>query len=188
MRHRPSAYTLVETLLVLALLVLAAALVAPAVQQGGARADLEDAAEKLSVMWSRARLDAITSGQVQLFRCQPGGSEASVGGIEALLAAASGDSEAAAAVASAGPSQQLTLDGVTIQSISVAEPPGSEPLLYEASAAAGQCVVVFRPDGAASDAEATLQHEDGKQLRVTLRGLTGATRVVEVDNTDGGAR
>ncbi|TWT67008.1 hypothetical protein Pla123a_44370 [Posidoniimonas polymericola] len=189
--RRPAAYTLVEVLLVLALLVLAAGLVAPAVLEGGARNELEDAAQKVANMWSRARLDAVTSGQVLIFRCQPGTGMASVAGIDSAVEAGASAGMGAAAVgdqAAVGgaPTQELNLTGITFLQIAVAEPPGSQHAVLDSSASSGACVVLFRPDGATSDAEAVLQHDSGDQIVVTLRGLTGATRVVDVSADQGG--
>lgn len=181
--RRPAAYTLVEVLLVLALLVLAAGLVGPAVLDGGARNELEEAGEKVANMWSRARLDAVTSGQVLIFRCQPGMGVASVAGInDGLEAAETGD----AAAVDTAPTQELNLEGITFLQVAVAEPPGSQHVVFDSSASGGPCVVLFRPDGATSDAEAILQHESGDQIVVTLRGLTGATRVVDVSSDQEG--
>lgn len=173
-------YTLVEVLLVLALLVLAAGLAAPVIFHGGARATLQDAAEKVSQMWGRARLDAASSGQTYVFRCASGGMSCETAPLGATAVEVIDPNDPVL-------DQTTTLEldeSVVIHSLLVGEPAGAELVGGEVASSSAMPVVIFRPDGATSDAEAILQHESGRQIRVTLRGLTGATRVDDPAETE----
>lgn len=178
MRSGIAGYTLIEILLVLALFIITAAVVAPSILEGNDRSKLEDAADKLVEMWSRARLDAVAEGQMLLFQGELGGSVARVqspGGVMELEPVAG---------QAATPAHELQLDSVVFRSLTIAEPAGSEPVFYAESVADAIPVVVFRPDGATSDAEALLEHAGGLQLKVVLRGMTGAVRVEEVETQE----
>lgn len=179
MHIRRPGYTLIELLLVLALVVIAAAVVAPSVMQGGDRAELEDAADKLAAMWGRARLDAVSSGTTLMFQCELGGGLCRVQDPTAMLGMET--EEAEQGVPTQG-RQELEFENVVVQALAVAEPAGSEPACYDGAASAITPVVVFHPDGATSDAEVILEHANGMQMKVILRGLTGAQRVQEVED------
>ncbi len=182
MRPSPPGYTLIELLLAMALVVIAVALAAPSVMQGEDRSQVQNAANDLANLWGRARLDAITSGKTLVFRCELGGSK---GTVENPFASPAVEATSDAADPSAGPSQGIELTDIVFSELAIAEPAGSEPVAAEAASGSASPVIVFRPDGATSDAEVVLKHESGRQIKVTLRGLTGTTRVVEVEQAAG---
>lgn len=160
----------------MALLVVVAGVAVPLLLQGGKVAELQDASDKLSAAWGRARLDAVQRGQPLFCQLSLGGSMVQTGAMtSAMGTTATGalppDAQPAAA------SETLELTNVVLAGVSIAEPAGAEPVAYGPGDAPA---VVFRPDGGASDAEVLLQHNSGLQQKVILRGLTGAVRVEDV--------
>lgn len=176
------AFSLIEVLLVMALLVLAGALAAPAFTEGTSSAKLRDAANKLSQLWSQARLDAMTLGRPLLFQCTLGAGSGTVSGPGEATAVGA---EGAPAAPSAGASS-IELDGIVFRRLLVAEPAGAAALGAEAVDGMPSMPVVFHPDGSTSDAECLLEAESGPQLLVTLRGLTGSSRVADAPEESGG--
>ncbi|MEM1303885.1 MAG: prepilin-type N-terminal cleavage/methylation domain-containing protein [Planctomycetota bacterium] len=187
-----SAFTLVELLLVLALLVVGASVASVALSAGEERARLRDAAETLSRAWSEARLQAIEAGEPLVFRCRIGDSWGYVGtsSIPEEPAAVAEPAGNAAVVPSqrdlrlaASGSEQNT---IIFRQLLVAERAGAPAVGAGVREGDLSAMVIFYPDGATSDAEATLSTVGGMNLRVTLRGLTGATRVTDpLDDTAG---
>lgn len=181
-RKRPEfldrGFTLVEVLLVLALLIIIAAMAAPSLSGSIERAKLDSAAKKLRTAWSEARLDAATQGETLRFQCRIGsgwGCVASATATTEQVAGAIGQQSAAVNGA-------LELSDVVFKQLLVAGLPGDPPLgggVADGELSAG---VLFRPDGTTSDAEAVLEAANGARLKVTLRGLTGSARIVEVEN------
>ena len=74
---RPStprpAFTLMEMLLVLAILVITAALSAPALRGVMRNAELTSAAEKVRTEWTRGHVLAMKTGRIHVFRYEPNG-------------------------------------------------------------------------------------------------------------------
>jgi len=70
--RRRHGYTLLELLIVLAILVVFLSLAWPSMRTLSQTGQLRDAARQLRVQLLEARLDAIQSGSVRLFRYQPG--------------------------------------------------------------------------------------------------------------------
>ena len=63
------AVTLIEVLLVLALLVVLASMTWPALDRPMANQRLRKAADRVRTAWTRARIDAMSTGQTILFQC-----------------------------------------------------------------------------------------------------------------------
>lgn len=70
--RRRCGYTLLELLIVLAILAVVVGLAWPSVHRLSETGQLQDAARQLRIQLLEARLDAIQSGSVRFFRCQPG--------------------------------------------------------------------------------------------------------------------
>ncbi len=67
-----NAYTLLEVILVLAILAAIAAIVTPSVGEAFLRQKLNSAADQLRNEWDKARLAAMKTGQIQAFNCTAG--------------------------------------------------------------------------------------------------------------------
>ncbi|MEM9185999.1 MAG: prepilin-type N-terminal cleavage/methylation domain-containing protein [Planctomycetota bacterium] len=171
---RRYAFTLIEVLLVLTLLVVIAGLAMPSLSAGMGRSRMNQAAEEVRTAWAKARLDAASSGQTLRFQCW-------IGSNRWQLASADASQEqvdaALAAQRKEDTEQENELSGVVFRQLLVANLPGD--LAMGESVADGELspAVLFRPDGSSSDAEALLEDEAGRRMKVTLRGLTGAASV-----------
>ena len=161
-----SAFTLVELLLVLALVVVLAAIAAPLMTGALAKARLDAAAEELVSAWNEARLEAIRTGEPIAFRCQIETPTYQVG---SLSAAMQGEVS--------GVNKHDDLSSVIFKQLSLGEhddDPPPDPTVV--------AVLVFQPDGVTSDAFAIIQAEGGARRRVSLRGLTGTATIKAISS------
>src|SRR5262245_46707133 len=76
--------TLVEVVLVLALLVVIASVSTPLLQRSFERASLQNGGDLVRAAWSKARIAAMESGQAQVFRCEYQGSRYQIATLDAL--------------------------------------------------------------------------------------------------------
>lgn len=201
-----NAYTLLEVILVLAILAAMAAIVAPSIGDAFQRQKLNLSIDHLRTDWDRARLTAMKTGQIQAFTCTIGERTYSI------TPYMTGDdtnnaSTGATVMTAAGTVGQATSTGMlttpTSSSTSSGSSSSSEKTLQEdvtfvscavsgdmramsiASSQGGLVgmqsmnqTVLFYPDGSTSTAEAIIQIESGTQRAVRIRGLTGSTQVL----------
>lgn len=168
-RYR-AAFTLVELLLVLALVVVLAAFVAPSLTGTLSRVRLDGAAEQVRTAWADARLEALRTGTPVAFQCRLGSGEYTVSLLENAAAALGGSTESADQGQLADDDYE-DLGEVKFEQLSLGTP--TDPVVDPAIVAC----LVFRPDGATDDAFAILRATDGRQRRVLLRGLTCAATI-----------
>lgn len=188
-----TAFTLLELLLVLAVLVMIAAIAAPSITRAFKRQTLKKSGDLIRAEWARARTRAMTTGHVQIFRCSLGGNQYRT---DAWVSAsnASGIQGAAPAAALqqpvAGPglaSFEKLPDGVNFYgSESVAE---SRDLATDSEVAAmmghaQERRIYFYPDGTSSTAQLVLFNDREQFVVVGLRGLTGASQVSDLLTRD----
>jgi prepilin-type N-terminal cleavage/methylation domain-containing protein len=180
--------TLVEVILVLALLVVIGAVSAPLLQGSFSRAGLHSAGDLLRGAWSKARLSAIQTGQTHVFRFEPGGSRFQTTSLNDLGLPASNDLPPADANAERRPADMLRLTtnslpaGVVFSAGEVAPSPQVMALLPDAAGGPWSEPIVFHPDGTTSDASLLLANEHQSTIRVTLRGLTGISNTADAAN------
>ena len=186
------AFTLVEVLIVLALLATVAAAVAPAALRVFEGYGLKRSAEAVRDDLTRARLSAVQEGVEYHFRTEPGGARWVVIPGERERAAAEGAPPAYVPVRSG-----VLAAGVTFLSDA---PPGLaggalDPALFEGlpDAAALAALnwadpVVFLPDGTGERAVVTLTDDGGRAMRIAVRPLTGAATVGPVEAAPSGGR
>lgn len=168
---RRDGFTLVELLLVLALVVVLAGIAAPSLSGSLARGRLDSAAEEVRTAWVDARLEAMRSGEPVAFQCELGTGRYTLSSLANAAAALAGSAEVADQMEVADDENE-DLGAITFTQLTLGDP-ALDPMIDPAIAA----VVVFRPDGAADDAIAVLTAEDGRRRRIVLRGLTGAAVV-----------
>ncbi|HID77774.1 MAG TPA: hypothetical protein EYP56_17480, partial [Planctomycetaceae bacterium] len=106
--RRRAGLTLVEVMLVLALVVFMAAIIWPALERPMAAQRLREAGDQVRGVWVRTRVRAMSTGQTYLFRCAAGSSQYVVEAQAGLEPATRG---VATADAMAAP---LTLDSSTV--------------------------------------------------------------------------
>ncbi|MEN1679211.1 MAG: prepilin-type N-terminal cleavage/methylation domain-containing protein [Planctomycetota bacterium] len=168
-RPRASAFTLIEVLLVITLLVIIGGLAAPSMMAGAGRSRMNAAGEELRTAWGEARLKAASEGKTYCFQCVVGTNQWQMPAVgEAVLATPD---------AAAGDDNKLKADTVVFRELLVATQPGDPPLGGGVGEGELSPAILFRPDGSSSDAEAILEDEDGRKIRVSLRGLTGTATV-----------
>jgi prepilin-type N-terminal cleavage/methylation domain-containing protein len=217
MRKRPSCFatsvnsrsgmTLLELMLVLALLVVVGAMAMPAFKGPFANQRLRKAGEMVRIEWNRARIQAMKTGQIQMFRYETDGrifyvqpylTEQDFLEADATESTARDPSLAQAAGGSAGPipgtipdtqppaiRERELPDGVIFAGGYFESDSRSAQIQQESQAtlmAAGNQVapILFYPDGTTSDAELILANDQQLYLRITLRSLTGISKVSEL--------
>ena len=186
-KPRP-ALTLVEVVLVLALLVIISAVVAPLLGSSMSRARLRHSGDLLQTAWGKARLAAMRSGNTYVFRYETQGNRYRIERLSEIATSDTANGEATAPILAEQEevadidifrqSLQRLAQGVVFASGEVA----AVPQLAAAAMAEGNgwsTPVLFYADGRTSDAVVLLANEQQDTLRVTLRGLTGISRAGE---------
>ena len=190
--------SLLELLLVLALLVVIAAIAAPSLQRPMEAEKLRRCAQLVQAEWGKARIRAMQSGQTIVFQYQTDSGRYRVQpwysddyfleGNQPLDASGGGAASTDAAPLSG--MGELPEGAKFLTSISLSETRSleieEELANLSGSAAVGDswsAPVLFFPDGTTSTAETTLVNESGSYVIVRLRGLTGVSRVSHVLST-----
>ena len=188
--------SLLEILLVLALLVIIGAVAAPAIARFAKTQQLRDSANLIRGEWARARVQAMKSGRIHVFRYEQEGSQYVV---DFWMAAddeleAGDDSEIAQAAAGTPWDAESLPDGVQFllgQNADEATGQQIEADLATHSNATDAGVwsapVLFYSDGTTSSADVVLANDRGQAIRISLRGLTGIGTVSDVFKLEGAA-
>jgi prepilin-type N-terminal cleavage/methylation domain-containing protein len=197
-------FTLMEMILVLAIVVALGALVVPALQGTMDDQRLLKAAELIRAQWAQARVKAMNTGQIHVYRYEAGSGNYAIepwqGDADATEAStstttatstdspssvsntASADARTAEALGVPG---RLLPSGITFysgtsasdsRSAAVEQTPGTAS---SPTAANQSRPIVFYPDGTATDARLVLTNERAF-VEVQLRGLTGFSRASEL--------
>jgi prepilin-type N-terminal cleavage/methylation domain-containing protein len=190
--HAPgrAGFTMIEVLLVLALLVVVTALAWPMLQRPFANRRLYAAADLVRAGWCNARSGAIRSGHTYAFRYLPEGDRFCVQPEDDSGAGGMSDASGSGVDGTPMPSDdeysqpvERTLpDGVKFvagdtSTDAMADAGADMPPDGDASWSEP---ILFYPDGTTSDAHLMLGNESGSAMEVTLRGLTGAVTTGEV--------
>jgi len=189
-------YTLMELLLVLAIIVIAAAAVAPSFRGVMRSASLKAAANAVRAELTRAHVHAMKTGRIQVFQYELGGAkykvEPYIGGDDALESPDGDPNSANAAppttsVGQLPPGQRALPEGTKFAAGDAAVESRSERVEQELSSAGGSGVtwsrpILFYPDGSSVDAFVVVGNDHHIGIRVDLRGMTGAVRVGEVSD------
>jgi prepilin-type N-terminal cleavage/methylation domain-containing protein len=195
------AFTLLELLLVLALLAIMAAFSWPALRGSMGGQNLRSAGDQVRTNWLRARTKAITSGEAMSFRYQPGTGRYRIEQRteqQILLAAFTaspggagqpgGGASSATAVQSGSPPapvppiEDKLPDGVSfggseVMADSRATRLAAEDRVRSMGDGSWSEAVLFYPDGTATAAQVVLVGARGRAIAIELRGLTGDVRV-----------
>lgn len=198
-RHR-RAITLIEVLLVLAVLVMLAAMTWPALGEPMASQRLLKAADRIRTEWAKARVGAMRTGQTYIFRYTVDDSsftiEAQAGpeAVDLLSSSTTGvfDEFATDATMATEATEQAKgnlPENIKFISAEVAFDTRSSSLgttddgtVLTATDATetisdGTEPILFFPDGTTSTAKLTLENEYQRRVDVSLRGLTGMMTV-----------
>ncbi|MDZ4852923.1 MAG: prepilin-type N-terminal cleavage/methylation domain-containing protein [Pirellulaceae bacterium] len=203
------AFTLIELLLVLSILVVALSVAVPTYESMITARKIFNAAENVRLELQKARLEAIKTGQAQAFRCQIGQTqfsvqswlkasdsvEASAGAtIVTELGQAFDTESTSSGVASdsvdptAG--QKAIEEGVVFATADIlndmramSEQTVSDSL--QSSVSGWSQPILFYPDGSTTTAHVVLQDVRGRRMAVQIRGLTGEVKILEVASAGG---
>jgi prepilin-type N-terminal cleavage/methylation domain-containing protein len=193
-RNRRPAMSLLELLLVLALLVVIAAIAAPSLERPMEAEKLRRCAQLVQAEWGKARIRAMQSGQTIVFqyqtdsgryRVQPWYSDDYLLEGNQLLDPAATTEAAALAGIGELPEGVKFFTSTTLSETRSLEIE-TELAKMSNSGAAGEswsAPVLFFPDGTTTTAETTLVNEAGSYVIVRLRGLTGVSRASNVLST-----
>jgi prepilin-type N-terminal cleavage/methylation domain-containing protein len=182
-------FTLFEILVVLALLVVIAGMMMPAIANSLSHARLTSGGEMVRAAWGKARLAAMQAGEAYVFRYEEGGSRYQIAQLAALSAEGAAelnvlpalseeDEEYAEADMLRLSKSRLPTEVVFAQGQVAAVPQAASPAM--AAQGGWSQPILFYPDGTTSDAAVLVANADGETLRVTLRGLTGISRAGEI--------
>lgn len=200
-------FTLLELLLVLAIIALMSAIAAPRISDMFDRQKLRAAANDLRLVWDEARITAMRTGQAQIFNCLPqtgsytvkplmlqsDATDVGQGATVMLSGGVTGETMSNGLLTAADPTVAETknlAESITFVSCFVVGNMRAYATAQESQATGigevntqnvGQAVI-FYPDGSASTAEVRIQNERGDVRAVQIRGLTGFSRVVEISN------
>jgi prepilin-type N-terminal cleavage/methylation domain-containing protein len=172
-----AAFTLIEVLLTLAVLVILASFAWPVLDRLLESERLAKAADRVRARWTGARAVAIESGQLILFRYTPGANRYR---IEYQQELTSGDEDKPACLARL-PLEQTLPDGVHFAEDQGPGEPSPEGLdefsMGAASDPEWSSPILFCPDGTCSNAQLELRNDQQWTVRLTLRGMTGVVTV-----------
>jgi len=188
-------FTLLEILLVLAIMVAVMALAAPAFSGVMENQRLRTAADMVRTEWTRAHVRAMKTGRIQVFRYQIGASEFKLepwaAGDDTLEAAPSNgfapvqqpvkqDADETSVLASNTLPEGITFLGG--DAAAEARSMAIEESLQGISSAANEWSrpIMFYPDGATSDAFVIVASPREVGIRVDLRGMTGTATMSEI--------
>jgi prepilin-type N-terminal cleavage/methylation domain-containing protein len=202
-RHTRAGLTLLEIVIVLALLVILAAVAMPAFSGVIRRQRLKSAAESVRAEWLRAHIQAMKTGRIHVYRFQAGDRH-----FEIIPWVAADDALESSATANTDTtlSAMSTASGTTAGGVELGEGPGLpegvifvggnaqadsraltvEEALGGSAGGDGQwgAPILFYPDGTSSDAFVIVANDSQEAIRVDLRGLTGLATVSDVSLVD----
>jgi len=174
------AFTLLEMLVVLAILVVITATGYPALRGSLEKSRLREAAKQIRIELSRARVAAIESGVIWQLRFQEGGAV-----FELMRAQPADDGQAisfeqedesATGVTTFG--EQSLPDGITFAPLDVSTATEAVPTQDGAPAAQDWSTpIFFYPNGRSSNVRIRLLGSRGLFIDLTLRGITGTAKV-----------
>ena len=207
-RVRRRAFTLMEVLLVLAILVALTAIAWPMLDKAFAHRRLFIAADQVRAAWGGARVDAMDSGQTYVFQyCLDGGNyrieckataitadDPLFGDLFDQPAAGASNPTSMGGANSTGSQSKKLPEGVTFAGSqtaadtraaalgAVTDQAGSDSA--DRAAAGWSDPILFYPDGTTSTAQLALQNQNNRCIILSLRGLTGTITVGEIQLTE----
>lgn len=194
--RRRGGFTLLEIMLVLAVLVVIAAMTMPALGRVVETQRLKQAADQVRASWMRTHLTAMRTGQLQMFRYENGAGryrvetwQAAEDDVESKFATdnpslRSGPQPTAEAGEQALPDDVIFSAGDAEFDNRSSKIEDDVSKLGGGPAGAWSRPILFYPDGSASNAHLVVSNKRGRAIRVDLRGLTGGVTVGEIERID----
>jgi Tfp pilus assembly protein FimT len=183
-RNLRRAFTLVEILLVLAIMIVIAAVATPVFYRSMRDATLRSAAEQVRTEWNKAHIKAMKSGRIQVYRFQPGGRKFQIEpytAVDDTVDAVNSTSTFAPPPPAPTPdntnenSRTQLPEGIKFLEGTTAEEERAKAVEESMGGGGGGLSkpILFYPDGVTSDAWLVVADEHNSAIRVELRGLTG---------------
>ena len=203
------AFTLIELILVLSILVVALSVAMPTYDGMISSRKIFNGVETVRLELQKSRLEAIRTGQAQVFRCQIGQTqfviqpwmrasdsvEASAGATIVTdrgqtIATESTSSGVVAGAADMTAGQKMLEEGIIFASADVLNDMRSQSEQSSAGTtddgvAGWSQPILFYPDGSTTTAQVVIQDVRGRRMAVQLRGLTGEAKIIEVASAGG---
>lgn len=181
------AYTLVELLLVVAIVVMVASLSVGYITRSFSGHNLKKGADLVRAEFGKARARTMRTGEIHAFFFVPGSNQFTVGKYSDRESISMTDNTQ---IGMAGQYQffnQLLPPDVTFAASDVLA--DSQAVFvesqFESSGSNDFQRVLFYGDGSSQNAKLTLRHANGTAVQVTLRGLTGVAAVSKIFSPEG---
>jgi prepilin-type N-terminal cleavage/methylation domain-containing protein len=173
-----AAFTLLELLIVLAVLVMLLAVTWPAVGGLMAKHQLQAAAKQVRAAWAKTRLEAMESGGLRRFRYQPGTGHFQVGSLnEAADPRLPTGRATAEPNSSSSPADRWLPAGVRFERLDQAPGAPRPAALSDVSDENWSEPILFFPNGRTSNARLELHGRQDWAVPLLLRGVTGTVTV-----------
>ncbi len=205
--HQPKriakAFTLLEVLLVLAILAAAMAIAVPTYDSMIVETRLQRSAELLELEMQRARVEALRTGQSQVFRFQVGGDSftsepwldandsinagpgATVQSMSGQLVETSANPFDIGNAVEPTSTEMKLEEGIIFASADTLSDSRSQMAQVEAgldmqAGVSWSSPILFYADGSSTTAEIIIKDDRGRRRAIQVRGLTGQARVIEL--------
>jgi Tfp pilus assembly protein FimT len=182
-RRRATGFTLFELLVVLAIFMVIATLATPFLLRTFSTQALKGGGDQVRAAFDRARVQAIRTGNVFAFLYRANGSEYATA---PLINSYSLVNPSMAASLSDAPAMKQLPQGLLFAGSSVSDDARAQ---FESGnsqlAAEGMTPILFYPDGTSQDAYVFVRNQQGEQIRIYLRGLTGMSSLIRVTEKGG---
>lgn len=173
--------TLIELLLVVAIMVVVAAMAIPSIQRTFSRQALQKGADRVRVAMGQARVRAIRNGEEFAVFIVPGGSYFNVAPFRQFQSQSTmaGDRERQVEEGTVSNFEDdLLPNGVVFVGSEVGTDARSAEVLSTLESGGSLRTILFYPDGTSQDAIIVLQNDKQATIEIQLRGLTGIAKTV----------
>lgn len=180
---RQSAFTLLELILVIAILVFVGALAVPSLYQTFSQQTLEKSADRVRVAMGKARVRAIERGEIYAVFLTEGGSWFNIApftNAKQQSSLATSREELAVRRLQSDLESDLLPRGIRFAAGTVAVDARAAESLSSENGTTSIRPILFYPDGTSQDASIILQNETGRFVEIQLRGLTGLSSVIRL--------
>lgn len=187
LRRSRAAFTLMELVLVVAIVIVVAALATPSIQRTFSRQALQRGADRVRVAMGQARVRAIRTGEEHAVFYSPEGSWFNVAPFSAFAQQKELAGKRRADIGAGNFSNfedDLLPKGVRFSSGETDVDSRAAAVLADGDSEEAIAMILFYPDGTSQDARLFFENNDRLLVQLELRGLTGLARTVRIDNSE----